>query len=463
MKRRSFVGCGTAAGVAALARPGSAAERAAVEPVTVPSFEFDEATVAGLQQRMAAGELTARRLTEAYLFRIGALDRQGPELRSVIETNPEALAIADALDAERRAKGPAGAAPRHPGPGQGQRGHGRPDDHDGRLAGPRGLDAAAGRARRRAAARGGGGDPGQGQPVGVGQLPLDALGLRLERARRPVPQPLRPRPQPLRLELGLGGRGLREPRAPRGRHGDGRLDRLPLHQLRHRRDQADGRPREPGRDHPHLAHPGHGRPDGPHGGRRRRAADGPRRRRPARPRDRRREGPGYRLHKGPRRERPPRRAHRRRPQPGRLPPRHRPAVRRGGGGDEAARSRDRGPRRRAEHQGAGRPRARGDALRVQGRPRGLLRVPRPEGSREDPRRGDRLQRPEPRARDALLRPGDLPEGGRRRGRSRLPPTRRRSRSADACPERKASTRSSTGTGSTPSSPRPAPRPGSSTP
>ena len=108
MRRRSFVGCGTAAGVAALVRPGSAAKRAAVEPVAVPSFEFDEATVAGLQERMAAGDLTARRLTEAYLARIGGLDRQGPELRSVIETNPEALAIADALDAERRAKGPRG-------------------------------------------------------------------------------------------------------------------------------------------------------------------------------------------------------------------------------------------------------------------------------------------------------------------------------------------------------------------
>jgi len=109
MKRRGFVGCGTVAGVAALVGPGSAAERAAVEPIAIPSFEFDEATVAGLQQRMAAGELTARRLTEAYLARIGALDRQGPELRSVIETNPEALAIADALDGERKAKGPRGA------------------------------------------------------------------------------------------------------------------------------------------------------------------------------------------------------------------------------------------------------------------------------------------------------------------------------------------------------------------
>ena len=74
----------------------------------MPAFELEEATVADLQKRMASGELTARRLAEAYLARIAAVDRTGPELRSVIETNPEALAIADALDAERRAKGARG-------------------------------------------------------------------------------------------------------------------------------------------------------------------------------------------------------------------------------------------------------------------------------------------------------------------------------------------------------------------
>jgi amidase len=106
MKRRSFVACGAAAGVAGLAGPGAALE--AADPVVVPPFELDEATVADLQRRMAAGEMSARRLAEAYLGRIGALDRQGPELRSVIETNPEALTIADSLDAERKAKGPRG-------------------------------------------------------------------------------------------------------------------------------------------------------------------------------------------------------------------------------------------------------------------------------------------------------------------------------------------------------------------
>jgi amidase len=108
MRRRSFLGCGTAAGAAALAGQATGSEAAKAEPVPVPAFEFDEVTVAELQKRQAAGELTARRLTEACLARIAALDGRGPELRSVIETNPEALAIADALDAERRSRGPRG-------------------------------------------------------------------------------------------------------------------------------------------------------------------------------------------------------------------------------------------------------------------------------------------------------------------------------------------------------------------
>lgn len=108
MKRRSFLGCGTVAGAMTLVGTAPASEAAAAGPVVVPSFEFDEASVADLQKRLASGELTARRLTEACLARVAALDRQGPQLRSVIETNPEALAIADALDAERKAKGARG-------------------------------------------------------------------------------------------------------------------------------------------------------------------------------------------------------------------------------------------------------------------------------------------------------------------------------------------------------------------
>src|SRR6185503_18382859 len=61
-----------------------------------------------LQEWMTAGRYTARQIAELYLKRIDEIDRGGPTLRSVIEINPDALAIADALDAERRAKGPRG-------------------------------------------------------------------------------------------------------------------------------------------------------------------------------------------------------------------------------------------------------------------------------------------------------------------------------------------------------------------
>jgi amidase len=52
---------------------------------------------------MRSGKWTARALTERYLTRIEALDRSGPALRSVIEVNPDALAIAEGLDRERKA------------------------------------------------------------------------------------------------------------------------------------------------------------------------------------------------------------------------------------------------------------------------------------------------------------------------------------------------------------------------
>ncbi len=73
-----------------------------------PFSELEEATIHELQQAMDSGSLTARRLAEMYIERIHALDQNGPTLRSVIEVNPDALEIAQALDDERRSKGPRG-------------------------------------------------------------------------------------------------------------------------------------------------------------------------------------------------------------------------------------------------------------------------------------------------------------------------------------------------------------------
>ncbi len=72
------------------------------------AFELNETTIARLQDGMAEGRYTSRRLVELYLKRIDETDRGGSALRSISETNPEALAIADALDAERKSKGSRG-------------------------------------------------------------------------------------------------------------------------------------------------------------------------------------------------------------------------------------------------------------------------------------------------------------------------------------------------------------------
>jgi amidase len=73
-------------------------------PAAPPPFpDLEEATIADLSARMSRGELSAVELAARYLARIEALDRHGPALRSVIERNPDAEAIAAALDQERRA------------------------------------------------------------------------------------------------------------------------------------------------------------------------------------------------------------------------------------------------------------------------------------------------------------------------------------------------------------------------
>ena len=73
---------------------------AAAPPAT--EFELEEVSIAELQEGMISGRWTAKQITELYLARIEAINQQGPSLRAVIETNPDAIAIAEALDEERR-------------------------------------------------------------------------------------------------------------------------------------------------------------------------------------------------------------------------------------------------------------------------------------------------------------------------------------------------------------------------
>jgi amidase len=106
ISRRSFLkASGTAGAAGALASAGTVAGAAGAMAATdhdVPSFPFEEATIAELQAAMASGRLSSGRLTHAYLRRIRQIDLSGIQLNSVIEVNPDALDIARELDAERR-------------------------------------------------------------------------------------------------------------------------------------------------------------------------------------------------------------------------------------------------------------------------------------------------------------------------------------------------------------------------
>ena len=99
-------------GAGAALTPALAAARLATgeydEATHVKAFQFDEATIDDLQSRVKSGEISAHSLAEAYLARIEQIDKHGPALNSVIEINPDALAIADSLDKERKEKGPRG-------------------------------------------------------------------------------------------------------------------------------------------------------------------------------------------------------------------------------------------------------------------------------------------------------------------------------------------------------------------
>ncbi len=110
--RRKFLQSAVNASAAAAVYPalGAAREITPAKPVTsdVKPFELDEITVPELQDGMKSGKFTARALVEKYTARIDEIDKRGPAVNAIIEVNPDAFAIADALDQERKAKGPRG-------------------------------------------------------------------------------------------------------------------------------------------------------------------------------------------------------------------------------------------------------------------------------------------------------------------------------------------------------------------
>lgn len=97
MDRRSFLRNGSLAGLSLSVL--------SFNQTNTPEADFplEEATIDQLQQKMTSGELSSKTLTQLYLKRIAAIDKKGPALNAVIELNPDALKIAEDLDAERKA------------------------------------------------------------------------------------------------------------------------------------------------------------------------------------------------------------------------------------------------------------------------------------------------------------------------------------------------------------------------
>ena len=128
LDRRTFLKYGAYAGAAAAAAPaltgltadGAAAAPARVAgaagapgaagfsavrtgaPAHVSGFPWEESTIAELQAAMQSGQVTSRQLVQDHIDRINEVDWSGPvQLNSVLQINPDALAIADQLDQER--------------------------------------------------------------------------------------------------------------------------------------------------------------------------------------------------------------------------------------------------------------------------------------------------------------------------------------------------------------------------
>ncbi|MEP7383234.1 MAG: amidase [Gemmatimonadota bacterium] len=111
LDRRQFVRHGMALGVAgtlgrSLAPAPMQRDTVSLDaraPGAPAQFPLEEVTVESLQGSMTTGRLSAVAITQQYLDRIQAIDRTGPSVHAVIEVNPDALAIAARMDAERAA------------------------------------------------------------------------------------------------------------------------------------------------------------------------------------------------------------------------------------------------------------------------------------------------------------------------------------------------------------------------
>lgn len=110
MKRRRFLQTTALGCVAAIGSPKTVMAATPKAETWAPpeSFELDELTISELQQGLASGKYTSKSLVRKYLERVDDVDKSGPAINSVIEVNPEAEAIAETLDRERKSKGSRG-------------------------------------------------------------------------------------------------------------------------------------------------------------------------------------------------------------------------------------------------------------------------------------------------------------------------------------------------------------------
>jgi amidase len=107
MKRRSFLTTATlaSAGLTTLLLTGCTSgtkknEDSVLVEDSKTVFELDEETIGSLREKITSGKYTSEQLVQLYLNRIEAIDASGAQLNSVIEINPDAIAIAVTMDKE---------------------------------------------------------------------------------------------------------------------------------------------------------------------------------------------------------------------------------------------------------------------------------------------------------------------------------------------------------------------------
>ncbi|MGE5518777.1 MAG: amidase family protein, partial [Candidatus Dadabacteria bacterium] len=108
MNRRNFLKSGSLAGLAFTGIPvlsctnENSDKDQENKANAADNFELNESTIEGLQKQMADGKYSSHSLCKLYIDRINNIDKNGPKLNSIIELNPDALSIADAMDNERK-------------------------------------------------------------------------------------------------------------------------------------------------------------------------------------------------------------------------------------------------------------------------------------------------------------------------------------------------------------------------